>query len=240
MSPERPSEEGVTQLAVEHVSVAYGEGSTARQALDRVTLAFDASTLTLLKGPSGSGKTTLLSIVGGLLRPHTGRAVLNGVDMYGGSDVHRAACRRRFFGFVFQSCQLFPTLTALENVRVPLDLRGDTRVAGGSRARALLELVGLGDRAAARPRQLSGGEQQRVAIARALAADPAVVLGDEPTAALDAANGREIAAFLRRAAHELGKTVIVVSHDDRLVEFADRIVQLIDGRVSSDQPRAVA
>ena len=230
----------MTQLAVEQVSVAYGEGSTARQVLDRVTLTFDAGTVTLLKGPSGSGKTTLLSVLGGLLRPHTGRAALNGVDIYGGSDVHRAACRRRFFGFVFQSCQLFPTLTALENVRVPLDLRGDARAAGDSRAHALLDLLGLDDRAAARPRQLSGGEQQRVAIARALAADPAVVLGDEPTAALDAANGREIAACLRRAAHELGKTVIVVSHDDRLRAFADRIVELLDGRVSSDQPRVAA
>jgi putative ABC transport system ATP-binding protein len=230
----------VTQLAVEQVSVAYGEGSTARQALDRVTLAFDAGTLTLLKGPSGSGKTTLLSIAGGLLRPHSGRAALNGIEIYGRSDAQGAACRRRSFGFVFQSCQLFPTLTAIENVRVPLDLRGDSRMAGTSRARALLQLVGLGDRAAARPRQLSGGEQQRVAIARALAADPPVVLADEPTAALDAANGREIAAFLRRAAHELGKTVIIVSHDDRLMECADRIVQLLDGRVSSDRPRVVA
>ena len=205
-----------------------------REVLQNVDLAFDAGTVSLLKGPSGSGKTTLLSILGGLLRPCGGRVVMSGTDIYGVTGSRAAACRRRSFGFIFQSCQLFPTLTAVENVRIPLDLRGDRRPAADSTAERLLAAVGLAHRRSAHPRHLSGGEQQRVAIARALVADPAVILADEPTAALDAAAGREVAAVLSRLGRDFGKTVLIVSHDERLVEFADRVVGLLDGVVVSD------
>ena len=162
---------------------------------------------------------------------------LDGADVYAAGSSRLAALRRRAFGFVFQSCQLFPALTAFENVRIPLDLRREPRHRAGDHALELLTRVGLADRRDARPRQLSGGEQQRVAIARALAADPAILLADEPTAALDAQSGADVAALLARAAHDLDKTVVVVTHDDRLIPFADRVVALLDGRVISDQAR---
>jgi putative ABC transport system ATP-binding protein len=221
-------------LAAEGVSMTFRTEAGVRDVLRNVDLAFHAGTVSLLKGPSGSGKTTLLSILGGLLRPCGGRVVMSGMDIYGVTGGRAAACRRRGFGFIFQSCQLFPTLTAVENVRIPLDLRGDRRPAADSTADRLLAAVGLGDRRSAHPRHLSGGEQQRVAIARALVADPAVILADEPTAALDAAAGREVAAVLSRLGRDFGKTVVIVSHDERLVEFADRVVGLLDGVVVSD------
>jgi putative ABC transport system ATP-binding protein len=225
----------VSTLAADSISMSYGSQAGVRDVLRNVVLAFEGGTVSLLKGPSGSGKTTLLSILGGLLRPRAGHVTLDGIDIYDGTDVQAAAWRRRGFGFVFQSCQLFPALTAIENVRVPLDLRGDRRSAADSIAARLLATVGLADRATARPRQLSGGEQQRVAIARALAADPPVILADEPTAALDATNGRDVAGILRNLARDFGKTVVMVSHDERLVEFSQRVIGLVDGAVLSDE-----
>ena len=219
------------------VTVSFGKDVATRLALADVHLEFRPRTVSLLKGPSGSGKTTLLSVLGGLLQPDQGRVNLDDDDVYAGGNARLAALRRRGFGFVFQSCQLFPTLTALENVRIPLDLRREPRVRAAARARDLLACVGLADRRDARPRQLSGGEQQRVAIARALAADPAVLLADEPTAALDARSGGDVAALLARAAHDLDKIVVIVTHDDRLLPFADRVVALLDGRVLSDGAR---
>jgi putative ABC transport system ATP-binding protein len=219
------------------VTVSFGKDVATRWALADVHLEFLPRTVSLLKGPSGSGKTTLLSVVGGLLRPDQGRVHLDDADIYMGGDSRLAALRRRTFGFVFQSCQLFPALTALENVRIPLDLRREPRGRADERAEELLVRVGLGDRRDARPRQLSGGEQQRIAIARALAADPDVLLADEPTAALDAQSGAGVAGLLARAAHDLRKTVVIVTHDDRLIPFADRVVALVDGRVVSDQAR---
>jgi putative ABC transport system ATP-binding protein len=219
------------------VTVSFDNGMVTRRALSDIHLEFLPRTVTLLKGPSGSGKTTLLSVLGGLLKPDQGRVDLDDADVYAGGNSRLAALRRRAFGFVFQSCQLFPTLTALENVRIPLDLRRAPHHWAADRALELLARVGLGDRCEARPRQLSGGEQQRVAIARALAADPAILLADEPTAALDAHSGAEVAALLVRAAHDFNKTVVIVTHDDRLISFADRVVALLDGRVVSDQGR---
>ncbi len=217
------------------ITVSVGSGAAARLALAGVGLEFWPRTVSLLKGPSGSGKTTLLSVLGGLLRPDQGRVDLDDADIYAEGNSRLAALRRRAFGFVFQSCQLFPTLTALENVRIPLDLRREPRGRADERAGQLLVRVGLGDRRDARPRHLSGGEQQRIAVARALAADPAILLADEPTAALDAQSGAKIAALLASAAHDLEKTVVIVTHDDRLIPFADRVVALVDGRVVTDQ-----
>jgi putative ABC transport system ATP-binding protein len=227
----------VASLRATEVTVSVGRGASTRQALTEVGLELLPRTVSLLKGPSGSGKTTLLSVLGGLLRPDQGRVELDDADIYAGADSRLAALRRRAFGFVFQSCQLFPTLTALENVRIPLDLRREPRGRADARAGELLVRVGLGDRRDARPRQLSGGEQQRVAIARALAADPAILLADEPTAALDAKSGADVAGLLARAAHDLNKTVVIVTHDDRLIPFADRVVALVDGRIVSDEAR---
>jgi putative ABC transport system ATP-binding protein len=227
----------VATLRATGVTVSVGTGAAARRALADVGLEFLPRTVSLLKGPSGSGKTTLLSVLGGLLQPDQGRVDLDDADIYAGRDSSLAALRRRAFGFVFQSCQLFPTLTALENVRIPLDLRREPRRRADQRAEELLVRVGLGDRRDARPRQLSGGEQQRIAIARALAADPAILLADEPTAALDAQGGADVAGLLARAAHDLGKTVVIVTHDERLIPFAERVVALLDGRVVSDQVR---
>jgi putative ABC transport system ATP-binding protein len=227
----------VATLRATAITVSVGSGAAARRALADVDLEFLPRTVSLLKGPSGSGKTTLLSVLGGLLQPDQGRVDLDDADIYAGRDSSLAALRRRAFGFVFQSCQLFPTLTALENVRIPLDLRREPRQRADHRAEELLVRVGLGDRRDARPRQLSGGEQQRIAIARALAADPAILLADEPTAALDARAGADVARLLARAAHDLGKTVVIVTHDDRLIPFADRVVALLDGRVVSDEAR---
>jgi putative ABC transport system ATP-binding protein len=219
------------------VTVSFGSGAANRRVLADVHIEFLPRTVSLLKGPSGSGKTTLLSVLGGLLQPDQGRVDIDDADVYAEGNAKLAALRRRAFGFVFQSCQLFPALTALENVRIPFDLRREPRVRAAERAMELLARVGLGDRRDARPRQLSGGEQQRVAIARALAADPAILLADEPTAALDAQSGGDVAALLARAAHDLDKTVVIVTHDDRLLPLADRVVTLLDGRVISDQAR---
>jgi len=226
----------VATLRATGITVSVGSGAATRRALAGVGVEFLPCTVSLLKGPSGSGKTTLLSVLGGLLQPDQGRVDLDDADIYAG-DSSLAALRRRAFGFVFQSCQLFPTLTALENVRIPLDLRREPRQRADQRAEELLVRVGLGDRRDARPRQLSGGEQQRIAIARALAADPAILLADEPTAALDAHGGADVARLLARAAHDLEKTVVIVTHDDRLIPFADRVVALLDGRVVSDRAR---
>lgn len=225
----------MTILTAENVSVAHGRGSAARRILDDVALTFHGGAVSLIMGPPGSGKTTLLSALGGLRQPEQGRVGLNGVDMYSRGDADSAASRRRFFGFVFQSCQLFPMLTTLENVRIPLDLRGDEYDAANARARRLLTIVGLAHRLAASPCELNPCELRRVAIARALALDPLVLFADEPTASLNTAGCWAVAAVLRRIASDLGKTVVIVSDDDRLAPFADRHFQIEHGRVRSNE-----
>jgi putative ABC transport system ATP-binding protein len=227
----------MNQLTATDVSVVYGRDRLTHRALREVSIAFSAGAFTLLKGPSGSGKTTLLSVIGGLLRPTCGEVHLNCVNLYHGDDRQRAGLRRTGLGFVFQTPQLFPTLSARDNVLLPLDLAGRDRRHGTAHAERLLRSVGLSERGGSYPRQLSGGEQQRVAVARALASDPMALLADEPTAALDAENGRSIGWLLQRAAREMGKAVIVVSHDDRLTPFADRVLELVDGRIVGDSQR---
>ena len=183
-------------------------------------------------GPSGSGKTTLLGLMAGLDRPSRGAVALDGTDLASLSEDGRARLRRERIGFVFQAFQLIPTLTASENVRVPLELGG--RDGAAARADELLERVGLGGRGHHYPAQLSGGEQQRVAVARAFVHSPSILFADEPTGNLDAATGHRIVELLTELNRELGTTLILVTHDPELASQAGRVIRLADGRVVSD------
>jgi putative ABC transport system ATP-binding protein len=187
-----------------------------------------------LVGPSGSGKTTLLSILGCLLTPDGGRVEIVGSDLSGLNDVERAVLRRDRIGFVFQRFQLIRGLNAVQNVCVPLTLRGVAPKVAQRRALELLAAVGLSEKAKAHIANLSTGQCQRVALARALAGDPDLILADEPTASLDGANGQEVMQLLRQLTSQRGKTAVVVTHDARIFHFADRILRLDGGRIVPD------
>jgi putative ABC transport system ATP-binding protein len=217
-------------LRADAISHVYGTGDTAFRALADVSVDVHRGEVLLLMGPSGSGKTTLLQILGCLLRPSEGRVWLGERDLSGAGTEELGRLRLRHFGFVFQAYNLFPTLTAAENVAVALDLRGRAQA---ERARELLDSVGLAGRANAFPAQLSGGQKQRVAIARALAADPDIVLADEPTAALDSTSGARVMELFRELADRQGRAVVIVTHDPRILSAGDRIVTLEDGAVVS-------
>jgi putative ABC transport system ATP-binding protein len=219
----------MTLVALDHASKSYGDAVVTR-ALAPTDLELSAHELTLLLGPSGSGKTTLLNLVGGLDRPSEGRVVVDGRDLGALSRRELTLFRRELLGFVFQFFNLVPSLTARENVMVAAELTGATR-ADADRWLAKVGLDGLGDRF---PSELSGGQQQRVAIARALAKKPRILLADEPTGALDHESGQQIVRLLVDAAHEAGCAVIVVTHDETLVEHADRVIRLRDGAIVSD------
>lgn len=222
------------------VTLTYGQGATAFTALRGITLDVRAGEMTLLLGPSGSGKTTLLQVMGCLLRASSGEVELFGQSLATRDLDALTALRLRHFGFVFQHYNLFPTLRAWENVAVTLDLKRFPRERFRAEALDLLERLGLGDRAEAYPAQLSGGQKQRVAIARAIAGRPQVVLADEPTAALDGKTGVGVAAVLRDLAREYGCAVVVVSHDPRMLPFADRVVTLEDGVITGDRAQLPA
>jgi putative ABC transport system ATP-binding protein len=226
-------------IALDGVGVTYGAGPTAQTALDDVSLTVRRGEVLLLTGPSGSGKTTLLQVLGCLRPPSRGTIALHGTPLGALDEAARGRLRLAHFGFVFQGYNLFPTLRAWENVAVALDLKGVRGPRAEARARGLLDAVGLATRADAHPAQLSGGQRQRVAIARALAAEPAAILADEPTAALDSGAGAQIAALLRSLADRDGRAVVIVTHDARLLPFADRTIALEDGRVVPD-PSAIA
>jgi putative ABC transport system ATP-binding protein len=217
-------------LAARGIRHVYGEGATAFEALRDVELEIRRGEVVLLLGPSGSGKTTLLQILGGLLRPTEGTLTLAGQTLTGLDLEALGRVRLAHFGFVFQAYNLFPTLTAAENVAVALDLVGIRGAAARVRARELLASVGLADRADRFPSQLSGGQKQRVAIARALAADPQVILADEPTAALDSQSGAKVISLFRELANQ-GRAVVIVTHDNRILHHGDRIVKMEDGRI---------
>ena len=222
-------------LLATEVSKAFVSGHQRTQVLDRLTLGIEAAELTLISGPSGCGKSTLLAILSGLQRVDHGHVRALGSEL-GELDL-RALERFRLehTGFVFQGFNLFPALSAFEQVELPLTYMGITRSEARQRARQSLEEVGLAHRMRLRPSELSGGEKQRVAIARALAKRPQLLFADEPTSALDAANGQIIIDILHRIAHSHGTTVLCVSHDPRLVVHADRVLAMEDGRILSDQ-----
>jgi len=217
-----------------------GSGAAQMRALRGVDLLLKGGELTLLMGPSGSGKTTLLSILGCMLTPTEGTVRVRGDSIAGKAPEALAKLRRENIGFVFQSYHLFPTLTAADNVRLSLDVRGETGKSAKERSRAALARVGLSDKMKNYPRQLSGGEQQRVAIARAVVNGPSVILADEPTAALDSENGKAIMGILAEIAKDPGRGVLVVTHDPRLVPFADRIVHIEDGHIVREESGGAA
>lgn len=212
----------------------HGQGAGKVRALKGVSLSIKPGELTLLMGPSGSGKTTLLSILGCILSPTSGSLLVNGRETVGLDPEQLAGLRRRNIGFVFQSYNLFPTLSALENVRLALDVRGFKSSEAPELATAALKAVGLGHRLKAYPRSMSGGEQQRVAIARALAGSPTLILADEPTAALDKARGRAVMELFARVAHEQGAAVLVVTHDHRTLDVFDKLYAMEDGVLVPD------
>jgi putative ABC transport system ATP-binding protein len=215
-----------------------GRGAGQVRALKGVSLALRGGELTLLMGPSGSGKTTLLSVLGCMLTPTEGAVRVRGRDTAGARPGELARLRRDHIGFIFQSYRLFPMLTALDNVRLALDVRGERGEQAIEKARDVLMTVGLSHKENSLPNQLSGGEQQRVAIARALVGDPAAILADEPTGALDSENGLSIMKILGQIARDPDRAVLVVTHDPRIVPFADRIIHIEDGLIEADAPRA--
>jgi putative ABC transport system ATP-binding protein len=221
-------------LVAEDIAKAYASGALTTSVLDGLSLSLGERELTLVLGPSGSGKSTLLALLSGLLKPDRGRVVALGEDLWRLSRTGLEKFRLHHTGFVFQGFNLFPALTAIEQVMLPLDYLGLDRNSAYNRARAALEDVGLGARVHLRPIQMSGGEKQRVAIARALAKKPQLLFADEPTSALDTANGKIVIDSLHRIARTYGATVVCVSHDHRLVTSADRVVTIQDGRILSD------
>lgn len=217
-----------------------GFGAGKVRALKGVSVSLNAGELTLLMGPSGSGKTTLLSILGCILAPTEGKVVVGGESIEGLGPEQLAAVRRRHIGFIFQSYNLFPTLNAMENVRLALDVRGMKSPETLVRAEQALRDVGLGHRLRSYPRNMSGGEQQRVAVARALAGAPSVILADEPTAALDSENGQSVMALLQELAKDKTRAVLAVTHDSRTIPYADRIIRIEDGKIVGEERPAEA
>lgn len=217
-----------------------GSGAGMVRALKGVSLVLKPGELTLLMGPSGSGKTTLLSIIGCILTPTSGSVTIAGEPSANLDAEGLASLRRRHIGFIFQHYNLFPTLTALENVRLALDVRGEDAEAAIERSRRALEEVGLGHKLGSYPGNMSGGEQQRVAIARALAGAPSLILADEPTAALDTENGKAVMALMARIAKGSQRAVLAVTHDPRTLPYADRIVRIEDGLIVGEDKSAVA
>jgi putative ABC transport system ATP-binding protein len=212
-----------------------GHGAGRIEALRGVSLSLTGGELTLLMGPSGSGKTTLLSILGCILSPTSGTVRILGRSTAGALPEQLAELRREHVGFIFQSYHLFPTLTAVENVRLALDVCGNRSSLAAVKAHDALASVGLAAKTNAFPRELSSGEQQRVAIARAIVGKASAILADEPTAALDSANGQAIMSVLSEIAKDPSRAVLVVTHDPRILPFADRILQIEDGRLVGEE-----
>jgi putative ABC transport system ATP-binding protein len=228
------STNGKNVIDLENVSKVYGHGESAVRAVDRVSLKLDPGKLFILMGPSGSGKTTLLMLMGCLLKPSSGSVSLFGHEVSSMSEQELPAVRLERIGFVFQGFNLFPALTAEENVEATLNLKGYRGEDARRRARDLLDRVDMGKRLTHLPEDLSGGEKQRVALARALAGDPPVLLADEPTGMLDSKTGRKIVEILHDLAHREKRLVFMVSHDTRILHLADKTFYMDDGRLNSE------
>jgi len=224
--------DGAEILRVSGLTKVFGQGESAVRAVDNVDLTICCGELVLIMGPSGSGKTTLLTMLGGLLRPTSGSVAIEGVDITTLDEARLAPVRRQKVGFIFQSFNLWETLSVEENVELVLNIAGVKGQPAKERARSLLTERGLAHRLSFRSRDLSGGEKQRVSIARALANEPRLLLADEPTANLDSKHGRDVMRLLHDVAKRGDRAVIVVSHDQRIREVADRVLWMEDGRFS--------
>jgi putative ABC transport system ATP-binding protein len=218
-------------VVCKNLKKVYGEGPTSVEALRGVNLEVPSGEFLILMGPSGSGKTTLISIIAGILTQTEGESLTNNLDLNHLPDQERTRYRGKHIGFVFQIFNLIPMLTCTENVAIPLLLEGMERKAAEQKARQLLKDIGIGEKADISPAELSGGQQQRVAIARAIIHDPDLIVCDEPTSFLDAEAGTKVMELLRSIVERQKKTLIVVSHDPRITKYADRVVQLEDGRI---------
>ena len=219
-------------LQAKNLKKIYGSGNNAVHALDGVDLSVKKGEFVAIVGTSGSGKSTLLHMLGGLDRPTSGTVMVDGQDIFSLKEEALTIFRRRKIGFVFQAYNLVPVLNVYENIVLPIELDGGK--VNKDFVQQIVQTLGLDDRLDALPNQLSGGQQQRVAIARALAAAPAIILADEPTGNLDGKSGREVLTLLRQVSHELGITLVLVTHDLNVAEQAERIIQLEDGHIARD------
>lgn len=229
------NEERTRVVDVHGLRKVYGTGAVAIEALKDVDFHADRGEFVILSGPSGSGKTTLLSILGCVLSPTEGHVRLFGLDVAAAREDELPALRLSLIGFVFQGFNLISSLTASENIALVLQLRGSQPKEAEREAGKLLSEVGMPEKAEILPRDLSGGQRQRVAIARALAGHPPLLLADEPTANLDGHTGQQITELLKQLAREHDSTVVVVTHDNRIFDFADRIVRIEDGRIRKEE-----
>ncbi|MEM9805508.1 MAG: ABC transporter ATP-binding protein [Cyanobacteria bacterium P01_D01_bin.56] len=221
-------------IAAHNIQMSFMSGTTETKVLKGIDLAIPAGQIRLMMGPSGSGKTTLLSILAGILTPTAGQVELLGQEITQLSRKQLTAFRRDHIGFIFQSFNLFPALTALENIELALQLKGKKEPGNKEHAFDLLKQVGLGDRVDNLPADLSGGQKQRVAIARALAGEPELIMADEPTAALDSSTGRDVIELMQYLAKNKGCTVLIITHDPRITDAADEITYLEDGLLAEE------
>ncbi|EON15264.1 ABC transporter ATP-binding protein [Pandoraea sp. SD6-2] len=226
-----PGAPAAQAIVASHLTKSFGEGAARTTAVNSVELVAHFGEMLFIVGPSGSGKTTLLSLLSGILRPDAGKVIVNGSDIWALSKDDLADFRLNTIGFVFQDYHLFPRLTSAENVAIPLILKKQDWNESIDAARHCLEIVGLKDRAEILPVKLSGGEQQRVAIARAVIGSPQILVLDEPTASLDGDTGRMIIAFVKEKILDSNRCIVIVTHDARINEYADRIIRMEDGRI---------
>jgi len=229
-----PQPTSLTAARAVNATKTYGKGDAAVHALDSVDVEFHVSRFTAIMGPSGSGKSTLMHTIAGLDTLTSGQVFIGDTDLGTLNDKQLTLLRRNRVGFIFQAYNLVPTLTAYENITLPLTLAG--RKPDRDWLATVVDTVGLGDRLKHRPSELSGGQQQRVAVARALASQPDIIFADEPTGNLDSRTGAEILAFMRSAVREMGQTIVMVTHDPVAASYADRAVFLVDGRIVDDMP----
>ena len=238
MNHQQSGGEGVVKI--HRLNHFFGEGKLTKQILFDVDLTLNSGEVIILKGPSGSGKTTLLTLMGGLRSAQSGSLQVFGQELVG-AHKNKLVQTRRNIGYIFQSHNLLASLTARQNVQMSLELHDAIKIGEvEQRAIALLETVGLGEHIDYHPHSLSGGQKQRVAIARALVSHPKMVLADEPTAALDSKSGRDVVELMQRLAREQGCTILIVTHDNRILDVADRLVELEDGRITLDSPSVTA